>query len=194
MIKAIILNLEHRIARDPARDFAITIAETFDTHVVGVAFAYVTSAILSYVADNSGTLIVMGGYGHAKLREVILGGRYPRYAEVDDRSSVHVALIGHRTTGGLAPGANTMRPGLYAFAVAASFLGAAIYVGVVEQPARLALSTRAMLQEWTRSNRRGTLLMSVLAVVSAILATIQFRIDGDVRCTCVFAWALQRPA
>jgi nucleotide-binding universal stress UspA family protein len=34
----------------------------------------VASAILSYVADSSGTLIVMGGYGHAKLREVILGG------------------------------------------------------------------------------------------------------------------------
>jgi nucleotide-binding universal stress UspA family protein len=34
----------------------------------------VTNAILSYVADSSGTLIVMGGYGHAKLREVILGG------------------------------------------------------------------------------------------------------------------------
>jgi nucleotide-binding universal stress UspA family protein len=34
----------------------------------------VTNAILNYVADSSGTLIVMGGYGHAKLREVILGG------------------------------------------------------------------------------------------------------------------------
>jgi nucleotide-binding universal stress UspA family protein len=34
----------------------------------------VTNAILSYVADNSGTLIVMGGYGHGRLREVILGG------------------------------------------------------------------------------------------------------------------------
>jgi nucleotide-binding universal stress UspA family protein len=34
----------------------------------------VTNAILSYVADVSGTLIVMGGYGHAKLRETILGG------------------------------------------------------------------------------------------------------------------------
>jgi nucleotide-binding universal stress UspA family protein len=34
----------------------------------------VASAILSYVADCSGTLIVMGGYGHARLREVILGG------------------------------------------------------------------------------------------------------------------------
>jgi hypothetical protein len=74
-----------------------------------------------------------------------------------------------------------MRPGLYAFAVAASFVGAAIYVGVVEQPARLTLSTGAMIQEWAPSNRRGTLLLSVLAVVSAILAYIQFRADADVR-------------
>jgi nucleotide-binding universal stress UspA family protein len=40
MIKDIIVNLEHKIARDPARDFAITIAETFDAHIVGVVFAY----------------------------------------------------------------------------------------------------------------------------------------------------------
>jgi nucleotide-binding universal stress UspA family protein len=40
MIKDIIVNLEHKITRDPARDFAISIAETFDTHVAGVAFAY----------------------------------------------------------------------------------------------------------------------------------------------------------
>ena len=74
-----------------------------------------------------------------------------------------------------------MRPGLYAFAVAASFLGAAIYIGVVEQPARLALSGRAMIQEWKLSNRRGTLTLSVFAVISAILAYVQFRADGDVR-------------
>jgi nucleotide-binding universal stress UspA family protein len=41
MIKDIIVNLEHQIAHDPARDFAITVAETFDTHVAGVAFAYI---------------------------------------------------------------------------------------------------------------------------------------------------------
>jgi nucleotide-binding universal stress UspA family protein len=40
MIKDVIVNLEHKITRDPARDFAITIAETFDAHLVGVAFAY----------------------------------------------------------------------------------------------------------------------------------------------------------
>jgi hypothetical protein len=74
-----------------------------------------------------------------------------------------------------------MRPGLYAFAVAASFLGAAVYIGVVEQPARLALSGRAMIQEWKLSNRRGTLTLSVFAVISVILAYVQFRTDGDVR-------------
>jgi nucleotide-binding universal stress UspA family protein len=34
----------------------------------------VTSAILSYAADSSADLIVMGGYGHSRLREFILGG------------------------------------------------------------------------------------------------------------------------
>jgi nucleotide-binding universal stress UspA family protein len=40
MIKDILVNLEHRIARDPARDFAISVGETFDAHVAGVAFTY----------------------------------------------------------------------------------------------------------------------------------------------------------
>jgi hypothetical protein len=40
MIKDIVVNLEHKITRDPARDFAITVAETFDAHIAGVAFAY----------------------------------------------------------------------------------------------------------------------------------------------------------
>src|ERR1700738_532584 len=74
-----------------------------------------------------------------------------------------------------------MRPGLYAFAAAAAFLGATTYIGFVEQPARLKLSGPAMIQEWKLSNRRGTLTLSVFAVISAILAYVQFRADGDVR-------------
>src|ERR1700730_15782894 len=76
-----------------------------------------------------------------------------------------------------------MRPGLYAFAVAAAFLGATIYIGLVEQPARLRLNGRAMVQEWKLSNRRGTRVLSVLAVLSAAIAFIQFRMNGDVRWT-----------
>ncbi|HEY0569172.1 MAG TPA: DUF1772 domain-containing protein [Xanthobacteraceae bacterium] len=74
-----------------------------------------------------------------------------------------------------------MRTGLYAFAAAAGFLGATTYIGLVEQPARLALSGAAMLREWKWSNRRGTLVLSAFAVVSAILAYIQFKTNGDVR-------------
>jgi len=74
-----------------------------------------------------------------------------------------------------------MQPGLYAFGAAASFLGAAIYVCLVEQPAQLKLGGAAMIREWRLSNRRGTLILSVFAVVSAILAFIQFKSNGDVR-------------
>jgi nucleotide-binding universal stress UspA family protein len=34
----------------------------------------VTGTILSYAADSSADLIVMGGYGHSRLREFVLGG------------------------------------------------------------------------------------------------------------------------
>ncbi|MFY9684170.1 MAG: universal stress protein, partial [Pseudolabrys sp.] len=34
----------------------------------------VASMILSYAADSSADLIVMGGYGHSRLREFVLGG------------------------------------------------------------------------------------------------------------------------
>ena len=34
----------------------------------------VASAILSHIADNSTDLLVMGGYGHSRLREFVLGG------------------------------------------------------------------------------------------------------------------------
>lgn len=74
-----------------------------------------------------------------------------------------------------------MRPGLYAFATAAGFVGAATYICLIEQPARLKLSGGAMVQEWRQSYHRGTMMMSVLAAVSAILAFIQFKMHGDVR-------------
>lgn len=74
-----------------------------------------------------------------------------------------------------------MRPGLYAFAAATSFLGATAYIGLVEQPARLALSGAAMLREWKWRNRRATLVLPIFAVASAILASIQFKTNGDVR-------------
>src|SRR5262249_34073517 len=40
MIKDLIVNLATATDRDPARDYALTIAEAFDAHVVGAAFVY----------------------------------------------------------------------------------------------------------------------------------------------------------
>ncbi len=34
----------------------------------------VASAILSHIADTSSDFLVMGGYGHSRLREFMLGG------------------------------------------------------------------------------------------------------------------------
>jgi hypothetical protein len=65
--------------------------------------------------------------------------------------------------------------------VAAAFLGAAIYIGFVEQPARLELSVRAMVREWAVSDHRGTILLTTLSLVSAVFAFVQYRISGDVR-------------
>ena len=74
-----------------------------------------------------------------------------------------------------------MRPGLFAFGSASAFLGAALYINFVEQPARLALDARSMVREWARSNRRGFIMLSLLAIFSAILAYVDFARTGDVR-------------
>jgi hypothetical protein len=74
-----------------------------------------------------------------------------------------------------------LRPGLFAFAAAAAFVGEALYINLVEQPARLELGARASLREWMPSNRRGFLMLAVLAIVSAVLAYADFARSGDVR-------------
>src|SRR5258708_25220116 len=74
-----------------------------------------------------------------------------------------------------------MRPGLFAFASASAFLGAALYINLVEQPARLALDARSMVREWTPSNRRGFVMLASLAAISATLAYADFAHTGDVR-------------
>lgn len=43
MIKDIILNIEQDAVRDHASDFAMSIAEQFDSHIAGIAFAYTSS-------------------------------------------------------------------------------------------------------------------------------------------------------
>jgi len=62
--------------------------------------------------------------------------------------------------------------GLVALVAAAIFTGAALYVNVAEQPARLSLDDRALLIEWKPSYKRGAAMQAPLALLGCMLGLI----------------------
>jgi hypothetical protein len=74
-----------------------------------------------------------------------------------------------------------MISGLFAFAFAAAFAGAALYVNLVEQPARLGLDDAALVREWAPSDRRGFALLGGLALASALTGLAAYGHTSDIR-------------
>ncbi|MBM3577322.1 MAG: DUF1772 domain-containing protein [Alphaproteobacteria bacterium] len=71
--------------------------------------------------------------------------------------------------------------GSLALAAAGAFTGASLYVNYVEQPARLALSDDALIEEWEPSDHRGFIVLASLAFLAALFGFIAFRELDDVR-------------
>ena len=74
-----------------------------------------------------------------------------------------------------------MLVGQLAVIAAAVFAGAAIYINIAEQPARLLLSDQALLTHWKPAYKRGLAMQAPLALAGFLLGLIAWWLTGNSR-------------
>jgi hypothetical protein len=71
-----------------------------------------------------------------------------------------------------------MLVGHLALIAAAIFTGAALYINVAEQPARLSLDDHSLLAEWKPAYKRGYSMQATLAIVGFLFGALSWWLTG----------------